>query len=90
MFFATTCHLHLAQYTPLNMADSMESAGSSTVSGPKEVTEVLKNFKDLGKLGLQNVVQYNAATMPFPVCFICLFVCLFVLFPFQRIQCNLL
>ena len=32
---------------PVNMADSMENGGSSTVSGSKEAMEVLKNVKDL-------------------------------------------
>ena len=31
----------------VNMADSMENAGSWTVSGSKEAMEVLKNSKDL-------------------------------------------
>ena len=33
----------------VNMADSMENAGSWTVSGSKEAMEVPKNFKDLRK-----------------------------------------
>ena len=32
---------------PVNMADSMENAGSLTVSGSKEAMEVLKDVKDL-------------------------------------------
>ena len=40
-------------HAPVNMADSMENAGSWTASGSKEVMEVQKNFKDLWKLGLQ-------------------------------------
>ena len=35
---------------PVNMADSMENAGSWTVSGSKEAMEVQKNFKDVQKL----------------------------------------
>ena len=31
-------------HAPVNMADSMENAGSWTVSGSKEAMEVLKNF----------------------------------------------
>ena len=31
--------------------------------------EVSKNFKDLRKLGLQNIVQYSAANVPFTVSF---------------------
>ena len=54
---------------PLNMVDSMENAGSWTVSVSKEVMEVQKNFKDLQKLGVRNIAQYNAANVPFPVCF---------------------
>ena len=45
-------------HAPVNMADSMENAGSWTVSGSKEVTEVLKNFKDLRKLGIRNMVHF--------------------------------
>ena len=33
-------------HAPVNMADSMENAGSSTVSGFKKAMEVPKNFKD--------------------------------------------
>ena len=46
-------------HIPVNMTDSMENAGSSTES--KEAMEVPKNFKDLQKLGLWNVVQYSTA-----------------------------
>ena len=53
------------------MADSMENAGSWTVSGSKEVMEVPKNFKDLQKLSIST--KYSAvcpANMPFPAfCF---------------------
>ena len=52
-------------HTPVNMADSMENAGSWTVSGSKQATEVPKNFKDLLKRGVQNIVQYSAANMLF-------------------------
>ena len=34
-------------HAPVNMADSMENAGSWTVPGSKEAMEVPKNFKDL-------------------------------------------
>ena len=44
-------------HAPVNMVDSMENAGSWTVSGPKEVMEVPKNFKDLRKLGVRNIAQ---------------------------------
>ena len=40
-------------HAPVNMADSMENAGSWTVSGSKEAMEVPKNFKDLRKLGVR-------------------------------------
>ena len=59
-------------HAPVNMADSMENAGSWTVSGSKEAMEVPKNFKDLRKFGLRNIVQYSAANvsrMPFPAFF---------------------
>ena len=35
-------------------------AGRSAVSGSKEAKEVQKNFKDLRKLGVRNIVQYSA------------------------------
>ena len=35
---------------PVNMADSMENAGSWTVSGSKEAMEVPKNFKNRRKM----------------------------------------
>ena len=54
-------------HAPVNMADSMENAGSWTVSGSKEAMEVPKNFKDLRKLGVRNIAQYSAANVPFPV-----------------------
>ena len=38
-------------HAPVNMADSIENAGRSTVSGSKEKMEVSENFKDLRKLG---------------------------------------
>ena len=53
-------------HVPVNMADSMENAGSWTVSGSKEAMEVPKNFKDLLKLGVRNIAQYSAANVPFP------------------------
>ena len=56
-------------HAPVNMADSMENAGSWTVSGSKEAMEVPKNFKDLRKLGVRNIAQYSAANLPFPVVF---------------------
>ena len=51
----TKARLHFAL---VNMADSMENAGSWTVSGSKEAMEVPKNFKDFGKLGARNIAQY--------------------------------
>ena len=39
----------------------MENAGSWTVSGSKEAMGVPRNFKDLRKLGVQNIAQYSAA-----------------------------
>ena len=54
-------------HTPVNMVDSMENDGSSTVSGSKEAMGVPKNFKDLRKLGVQNIAQYSAAKVPFLV-----------------------
>ena len=56
-------------HAPVNMADSMENAGSWTVSGSKEAIEVPKNFKDLRKLGVRNIAQYCAANVPFPAFF---------------------
>ena len=44
-------------HAPVNMADSMENAGSWTVSGSKEAMEVPKNSKNLQKLGIQNIAQ---------------------------------
>ena len=44
-------------HPPVNMADSMENAGSWTVSWSKEAMGVPKNFKDLLKLGIQNRAQ---------------------------------
>ena len=52
-------------HAPVNMVDSMANAGSSTVSGSNEMMEVPKNFKDLQKLGIQNIAQYNTANVPF-------------------------
>ena len=45
-------------HAPVNMADSMENAGSWTVSGSKETMEVPKNFKDLQKLGVRNIALF--------------------------------
>ena len=56
-------------HASVNMADNVENAGSWTVSGSKETMEVPKNFKNLRKLGVRNIAQYNAAKMPFPVFF---------------------
>ena len=56
-------------HAPVNMADSMENAGSWTVSGSKEAMEVLKNFKDLRKLGLRNIALYSEENVPFPAFF---------------------
>ena len=59
-------------HAPVNMADSMENAGSWTVSGSKEVMEVPKNFKDLRKRGVRKIAQYSGAhvsRMPFPTFF---------------------
>ena len=50
-------------HAPVNMTDSMENAGSWTVSGSKEAMEVPK---DLRKRGLRNIAQYSAANVPFP------------------------
>ena len=44
-------------HAPVNMADRMENAGSWTVSGSREAMEVPKNFKDLRKLSVRNIVQ---------------------------------
>ena len=52
-------------HAPVNMADSMESAGSWTVSGSKEAMEVPKNFKDLRKLGVRNIALYSASNLRF-------------------------
>ena len=57
------------QHAPVNMADSMETGSSWTVSGSKEAMEVLKNFKDLQKLGARNISQYSTANVPFLVFF---------------------
>ena len=51
-------------HAPVNMADSMQNAGSSTISGSKEAMEVSKNSNDLRKLGARNIGQYNAANVP--------------------------
>ena len=56
-------------HAPVNMADSMENAGSWTVSGSKEAMEVPKNFKDLRKLGVRNIAQHSAANVSFPAVF---------------------
>ena len=53
-------------HAAVNMADSVENAGSWTVCGSKEAMEV-PNVKDLQKLGVQNIVQYSTAN----VCFLC-------------------
>ena len=47
----------------------MENASSWTVSGSKEAMEVLKNFKDLQKIDVQNIVQYSAAKVQFAAFF---------------------
>ena len=51
-------------HAPVNMADSMENAGSWTVSGSKETMEVPKNFKDLRKLPVRNIAQYAGVFLP--------------------------
>ena len=52
------------------MADNnIENDSSWTVFGSKEAMEVLKNFKDLQKLGVRNVAQYSAENVPYPVLF---------------------
>ena len=56
-------------HVPVNMADSMENASRSTVSGSGEAMGVPKNFKDLQKLGVGNITQYSAANVPYPVFF---------------------
>ena len=53
-----------ASHAPVNMADSMENAGSWTVSGFKEAMEVPKNFKDLQKLDIRDIHQYSTAFCP--------------------------
>ena len=53
-------------HAPANMSDSMENAGSWTVSGSKKAMEVLKNLQ---KLGVRNIAQYSAANVPFPAFF---------------------
>ena len=60
-------------HAPVNMADSMENDSSWTVSGSKEAMEVLKNFKDLLKLGVCNIAQYSTA-------FLCFFHLLYIHF----------
>ena len=58
-------------HASVNMADSIENAGSWTVSGSKEAMKVPKSFKDLRKRGVRNIAQYSAANvskMPFPAC----------------------
>ena len=56
-------------HASVNMADSMENAGSWTVSGFKEAMAVPKNFKDLRRTGVRNIAQYSAANVPFPAFF---------------------
>ena len=58
-------------HSPVNMADSMENAGSSIVPGSKEA-KVPKNFRDLRKRGVRNIAQCSGAKvpiMPFPAFF---------------------
>ena len=58
-------------HSPVNVADSMENAGSSTVPGSKEA-KVPKNFRDLRKRGVRNIAQCSGAKvprMPFPAFF---------------------
>ena len=52
-------------HAPVNMAGSMENAGSWTVSGSKEAIGVSKNFTYLLKLSVRNIAQYSAANVPF-------------------------
>ena len=52
-------------HAPVNMAESMENAGSWTVSGSKEAMEVPKKFKDLRKLRVRNIAQDSGANVPF-------------------------
>ena len=56
-------------HAPVNLTNTVENAGSWTVSGSKEAMEVPKNFKDLRKLGV-NIAQYSAANGPFPFFFL--------------------
>ena len=42
-------------HAPVNMADSVENAGSWTVSGCTEAVKVPKNLKDLRKLGAYEI-----------------------------------
>ena len=52
-------------HAPVNMADSMENAGSWTVSGSRGdgSPEELQGFV---KLGVWNIAQYSTANVPFP------------------------
>ena len=52
-------------HAPVNMAHSMENAGSWTVSGSKGAIEVPKNFQDLRKLGVRNIAENSAANVRF-------------------------
>ena len=61
-----------APHVPVNMADSMENVGRSTVSGSKEAIEVPKNYNDMRKRGVRNIAQYseaNVSRMPFTAFF---------------------
>ena len=58
-----------APHASVNLAGSMENAGSSIVSGSKEAMDVLKNFKALQKLGVRNSAVLSAPSVPFPAFF---------------------
>ena len=55
-------------HAPVNMAESMENAGNSTVSGSKEAMKDSKNSRICENLR-QNKAQYSAANAPFSVFF---------------------
>ena len=54
---------------PVNIADSMENAGSCSWIQRGDGSQVMKNFKDLQKLGVQSIEEYREASMPFPAFF---------------------
>ena len=56
-------------HAPVNIADSMENAGSCSWIQRGDGSQVMKNFKDLRKLGVQSIEEYREASMPFPAFF---------------------